>query len=78
MTPDERDRLVRLEVRLAQLTDQLGTFMTLLSENSKKLDELFGNLQMGRGMWIILIKLGAIVTALAAAAAWMYDHFLKR
>lgn len=78
MTPDERDRLVRLEVRLAQLTEQLGTFMTLLSENSKKLDELFGNLQMGRGMWIILIKLGAIVTALAAAAAWMYDHFLKR
>lgn len=42
-----------------------------------KLDRLLEAAAMGRGAWWAIIKLGGLLTAAAAAAAWIFEH-LKR
>jgi hypothetical protein len=67
VTPDERDRLRTVEVRIEGLDDWLRSIDT-------KLEELRIAANMGRGAWLLILKLGAILTAIGAAVAWLFDH----
>ncbi len=66
MTPEER--LARLEAR-ADGTDKW------LQSIDGKVDELLAAANMGKGAWILLLKLGAVVAAIATVIAWLLDHF---
>lgn len=69
MSPDERDRLTKVEQQFADLKEDV-------SKMDGKIDELLKTAHMGRGAWMFLLRLGAIVVALAAAASWAWDHIV--
>jgi len=66
------ERLARLETR-ADGTDKW------LESIDGKVDQLVAMSNMGRGAWLLLLKLGAILTALVAAALWVLEklHIIK-
>lgn len=68
MTPEERDRLVRLEAKHEQLEEWMASI-------SKKLDEVRLVAHMGKGALWIMLKLGAVALALAGAGAWAFEKF---
>lgn len=70
MTPEERDRLVKLEVEMEQIKTQLDAM-------SAKLDMLVEAATMGRGAWWLLLKVGAVAGAVVAGTAWVLDHLPK-
>jgi len=67
MTPQERDRLTRLEQRVEGLDAWMKSINT-------KLDELRTAAHMGAGAWWIILRLGAVLVSIAAALAWLFDH----
>ena len=67
MTPDERDRLARLE----QHVEGLDAWMKSIDA---KLDEVRQAAHVGAGAWAVVIRLGAIVVVLTAAFAWLFDR----
>lgn len=67
MTPEERDRLRAVEVKVDGYDDWLRSIDT-------KLDELRHAAAMGKGAWLLLLKLGGIMVAIAAVIAWSLDH----
>jgi hypothetical protein len=74
MTPEERDRLRTVEVKVEGIDDWLRSIDT-------KLEELRTAANMGKGAWMLLLKLGVVLAAmgggvawLAATAAWLWDH----
>lgn len=67
MTPDERDRLTTLEVKMEGLE-------RLLAVMAGDLSEIKEAAHMGKGAWLLLLKLGGVLTALAIAVAWIVDH----
>lgn len=66
MTPDERDRLRTLEVQYLAMSNSLVSI-------DNKLEELRTAAHMGKGAWLLLLKLGTVLVALAAAAAWVVE-----
>lgn len=72
MSPEERDRLAKVEAEVELLKEQLG-------QANEKLDRLLTLAAMGQGAWLVILRLGAIVTALAAtgAGAVMAWHNLR-
>jgi hypothetical protein len=68
VTPEERDRLAKVEIEVRMLSGSLG-------EMNRKLDQLIAAANMGKGAWWLLLRLGGILVVLAAAAAWIVDHF---
>lgn len=70
MTPDERDRLVRLEA------ESEGNRKWLESID-RKVDQLIAVSNMGKGAWILLLKIGGVLAALAGAVAWVLEKFHK-
>jgi len=71
MTPEERDRLARLEQRVE------GLDAWMKSINSK-LDELRTAAHMGAGAWWIILRLGAVLVSIAAAFAWLLDRWPQK
>lgn len=67
MDPEERDRLVRLEERFEGQQKQLDVI-------SGKLDSLLTAAHMGRGAWWLIIRIGAVLAALAGFAAWAWER----
>lgn len=67
MTPDERDRLRTVEVDLERLREWVA-------EDNKELQHLRAQANMGKGAWAVLVKIGAILIAVCAAFAWVWDH----
>jgi hypothetical protein len=67
MTPDERDRLRTVEV-------EIKNFRELLAPIAKDVADIKAAAHMGKGAWILLLKLGGVVTALAVAISWVWDH----
>lgn len=67
MTPDERDRLTRLEVEVEQLTDRLKNM-------DGKLDQLVTAASMGKGAWWIIIKLGGVLAFISYVVIQVYDR----
>lgn len=75
MTVEER--LARLEVRAD------GNEMWLRSIDTK-VDKIVEAMNMGKGAWVLLLKVGAVLAAFATAiatvvtaAAWVFDKFHK-
>lgn len=71
MTPDERDRLARLEEKVAGIDDWLRSIHAEIRELNKAA-------HMGSGAWWLMLRLGAVLVALAAAGAWMFDRWPKK
>ena len=70
MTPEERDRLTRLET-------QVSSQEKLLEAIDGKVDQLIAVSNMGKGAWFLLLKIGGVVAAATAAAAWAFEKFHK-
>lgn len=70
MSPEERDRLAKVEQILAGQKETLDA----IKESVSRL-EAYAN--MGRGALGLFLKLGAVVTAIAAIAWAVFDKFHK-
>ena len=71
MTPDERDRLRTLEVQFESMNHWLVSI-------DSKLEEVRTAAHMGKGAWLLLLKLGGIVASIAALIAWILDKLAGR
>ncbi len=71
MTPDERDRLARLEEKVAGIDDWLRSIHAEIRELNKAA-------HMGSGAWWLMLRLGAVLVTLGAAGAWMFDRWPKK
>jgi hypothetical protein len=69
MDAEERDRLVRLEVELDGLVEQVKSLQ-------RSVDLLVEAANMGKGAWWIIIKIGGAITVLVMAF-WAVLRFLK-
>lgn len=70
MTPDERDRLTRLETEVAGMKQWLQSI-------DGKQDELLAAANMGKGAWWIILRIGGVLVVLGGAAAWLIDKVWK-
>ena len=70
MTPDERDRLVKVEQIVAGQKEDLGEIKASL----KRLEELAN---MGKGALALFLKAGVVVAGLIGAAWAVADKFWK-
>lgn len=57
-----------LEARVCHLEESQETILG-------KLDKLLEAAAMGRGAWWAILKVGGVLAAMIAAAAWVYDHW---
>lgn len=71
MSPEERDRLTRLEVKVETQEQKLGAMDT-------KLDQLLEAAAMGKGAWWIMLKIGGIGVLILGGIAWLWDHVSHR
>ena len=62
VTPDERDRLARVEERVANLADDFDTM-------NDKLDRLVAAANMGKGAWWLILRIGGLLVVLGAAVS---------
>jgi hypothetical protein len=67
MTPDERDRLARLET----VVQGMGEAHERMEA---KLDQILAAAAMGKGAWLLLTKQGAVLLLILAAAGWVGDR----
>jgi hypothetical protein len=65
MTPEER--LVALETKVEGQEKWLKSM-------DDKLDTLIAAMNMGKGAWYLLLKIGAVGVAIAGLVAWIGDH----
>ena len=70
MTPEERDRLAKVETKIEGLDD----WMRSISDDVKELRRVA---HVGQGAFALFLKIGAVTAALAGAAAWLFDKFHK-
>jgi hypothetical protein len=71
MTPDERDRLRTVEVEQMNMK-------VILASIADDVAEIKEAAHMGKGAWLLLLKLGAVIAAIAGAVAWAVDRFAGR
>jgi hypothetical protein len=71
MTPEERDRLRTVEVEVMNMK-------VILASIADDVAEIKEAAHMGKGAWLLLLKLGAVLGAIVAAVAWMVDRFAGR
>jgi hypothetical protein len=45
-----------------------------LQSIDKKLDTVIEAMNMGKGAWFLLLKVGAVIAAAAGLIAWIGDH----
>jgi hypothetical protein len=69
MTPEERDRLVRLEWQQLQTREDI----TEIKDDVKTLLKAFN---MGQGGAVAVAKIGGIVLGLAGGLAWFWTEVL--
>lgn len=69
MTPEERDRLTRVETLVGTLLDD----MHALVEEQKKTNEFLGEIRAGRK---VLWKLLTFASAAGGIVGWLVDRFL--
>lgn len=73
MTPDERDRLLRLELNAENQGFAIDRVSDKVDGLGDKVDALLKAAHMGQGAWWLLLRIGAVLAALIAAAAWLID-----
>lgn len=69
MTPDERDRLLTLEINARNQDMSIARMAGQMDDMAAKLDELLKAAHMGQGAWWVILRIGAGLTAVAAAFA---------
>jgi hypothetical protein len=62
------------EERIAALEARMNGAEGWLQSIDKKLDTVIEAMNMGRGAWVILLKVGAVLAAILGAVAWLSDH----
>lgn len=67
MTPEERDRLARLEADYENLVGWVKKI-------DGKLDQILEAAAMGRGAWWLLLKIGAVVMAVVTLGTIIGDR----
>lgn len=45
-----------------------------MTANNSKLDQLIAAANMGRGAWGLILRMGTVMVAVAAAVAWVVDR----
>lgn len=71
MTPEERERLARLETNYQHISGKVDTM-------DGKLDQILTAAAMGKGAWWALLRFGGVLTLALGAGAWAYEHLLTR
>lgn len=66
MSPDERDRLTKVETVVEMQRMQLNSM-------NQKLDQLIAAANMGKGAWWLILRIGAVVATIAGFFAWIFD-----
>lgn len=86
MTPDERDRLLRVELNAANQAMSAERISDKVDRLDAKVDELLKAAHMGQGAWWALLRVGAVlvaaataVSAVATAGVWVLEklHIIK-
>ncbi len=67
MTPDERDRLAKVEVKVEAIEK-------MLSEMDGKLDTVVSAASFGRGALWAALKIGGFAVLVIAAGGWLWDR----
>ena len=69
--------LARLEVRerLARLEVRADTQERWLQSIDGKVDQLVIAASLGKGAWLLILKIGAVITTVIGALAWLFDRF---
>jgi hypothetical protein len=78
MTPEERDRLTKLEtivegMRVEQAAAEKEND-TRFKAIDAKLDVLIATMNTGKGAWKAVALMGTVILALVSLGAWVYDH----
>ena len=68
MTPDERDRLARLETQMSDTREDI-------KEIKKILTELRDAFNMGKGGAKTIAKLGGLMVLFIMGLGWLWDRF---
>ena len=68
MTPKERDRLAKAEQAIVDMRDDIRAIRDDCQQLTKAL-------HMGRGGFFAILRLGAVLLALAGGGAWLYNNF---
>ena len=67
----------RLEAEMANLKERLDTHEARVDERLKTIEgylqEIRDAANMGKGMFWLLLKIGAVLSALVTAAVWVWD-----
>ncbi len=66
-----------LEERLARLEQRADDRDAVLIRIEGKVDALVEAAHMGKGAWWLILRLGAVLTAIVAAGAWLFDRLHK-
>jgi hypothetical protein len=77
MTPEERDRLLRLEVNAANQEKSVERMSIKVDVLDGKMDDLLRAAHMGQGAWWLILRIGAVLAAVGTAGAFIYEKFLK-
>jgi len=67
MTPDERDRLAKVETRM----DGIEAWLREIHADQKK---MLAAMNMGKGAWWAAVKICGLLVMAAGALAWLYDR----
>jgi hypothetical protein len=78
VTPEERERLLRLEINFANMVMSSEKLADKVDGLDAKMDTLLEAANMGKGAWLLLLKLGAVIAAVAAAVAWVVDRVVSK
>lgn len=66
-----------VEERLARLETRADGSDKWLQSIDGKVDQLIAVSNMGKGAWFLLLKIGGLLAAVIAGAAWIYEKFHK-
>lgn len=74
MTPEERDRLTRIEANYSHALDSIDELRSDLAALRVDVGDLVTILKAGRGAWALIAAAGAGLAALVGAIAWSAQH----
>lgn len=66
--------MIPVEERLATLEAKVEGQDAWLKSIDGKLDDVIASLNMGKGAWYLLLKIGVVLAAIAGFGAWLFDH----
>lgn len=77
MTPEERDRLTRLEGSVAQLAKNDEHLESRIERMDGKLDRLLTAAAMGKGAWWAILKVGGVLSLMVGIAVWVWEQLQR-